>query len=120
MTGLETSSEAGSFDLLRMDRQIQRRQTRRRIAKVIGWTGVVAVSISRGGVLGWLVAGGGMFGLVHELVDWRDDRPEWQKQGGAHSHGVIHRLLTRHRADAVDKSSQFSFPASDPPAGASG
>ena len=109
--------EARSFDLLRMDHQIQRRQTRRRLTKVAGWAGLVAFSASRGGVLGWLVAGGGVYGLVAELLDWRESRPEWKKHRARPADGAVRRLLTaRPRVDAVDNRSELSFPASDAPA----
>ena len=112
-----TSSTAGSFDLLRMDRQIQRRETRRRLTKTMAWTGLIAVSVAKRGVLGWLLAGGGIYGLVHELLDWRDSRPEWSKHSGHTHHGVVGRLFARQPRDVVDKQSKFSFPASDPPTG---
>jgi hypothetical protein len=112
---METSPAEGTFDLLRMDRQIQRRETRRRLTKTLAWTGLIAVSMTKRGVLGWLLAGGGVYGLVHELLDWRDSRPEWSKHVGPRPHGVVRRLLARHPRDAVDNQSKLSFPASDPP-----
>ena len=119
MTAAELSaSPAQSFDLLRMDREIHNRETRRRLAKTIGWTGLIAVSISRGGVLGWLLAGAGVYGLVHELSDWRESRPEWKRHMGPAHHGVLRRLFASHGRDVVDQS-ELSFPASDPPARAS-
>lgn len=118
MSPAGTSSSTVSFDLLRMDRQIQRRETRRRLTKTLAWTSLIAVSITRRGVLGWLVASGGMYGLVHELLDWRDSRPEWSKHIRPAHHGVVGRLLERHPHDGVDSQSKSSFPASDPPAGA--
>lgn len=117
MTAGELSeSPAVTFDLLRMDREIQQRETRRRLTKTVAWTSLIAASISRGRVLGWLLAGAGVYGLVHELLDWRDSRPEWRKHVGPAPHGVLRRLLARHPRDVVDNQSKFSFPASDPPA----
>ena len=112
----EGTSTEGSFDLLRMDRQIQRRETGRRVTKTIAWTGLVAVAVAKRGVLGWLIAGAGIYGLVHELLDWRDSRPEWSKHTRPGPRGVVGRLLARHPQDVVDNQSKFSFPASDPPA----
>lgn len=110
-----SSSTGGSFDLLRMDRQIQRRETLRRVTKTVAWTGLIAAAVAKRGVLGWLLAGGGIYGLVHELLDWRESRPEWSKHAGPSPHGVVGRLLARHPQDVVDNQSKFSFPASDPP-----
>lgn len=117
MSVVETSSAQESFDLLRMDRQIQRRETRRRLTKTLAWTSLIAVSLAKRGVFGWLLAGGGVYGLVHELIDWRDSRPEWRKHAEPAPHGIVRRLLSRQARDGVDKQSKFSFPASDPPAG---
>ena len=109
------ASPALTFDLLRMDRQIQRRDTRRRLTKTLAWTSLIAVSMARRGVLGWLLAGGGVYGLVNELLDWRDSRPEWSKHIGPAHHGVVRRLLARRPRDSVDSQSKLSFPASDAP-----
>lgn len=110
MTGAPATTE--SFDLLRMDREIQRRQTGRRLTKVAGWTGLLALALARGRTLGWIVAAGAVYGLVGELADWRDERPEWKKGPQAGAGGLMGRLLTvRRPADP----SEHSFPASDPP-----
>jgi hypothetical protein len=109
---------AQSFDLLRMDRQIQVRQTRRRLAKVAGWAGLIAFALSRRGVLGWVVAAGGVYALVDELFDWRDERPEWKKGARHVTGGVLHRLMTPRDRGNVGSESELSFPASDPTVGA--
>jgi hypothetical protein len=112
----EAIIEAQSFDLLRMDREIVSRQARRRLMKVSGWVGVIALSLSSRRMLGWLVAAGAVYGLVHELLDWRDERPDWKKDAHHRSGGLGRRLLTPRRVDQVERGSEQSFPASDPPA----
>jgi hypothetical protein len=108
MTELQRQS-AQSFDLLRMDRQIQRRLLGRRALKAAAILGVVAVGVRRGGALGWAAAGLGVSALGRELWAWLDDRPEWRKQAPTH----FRRMLN---GDQVDAASAHSFPASDAPA----
>lgn len=107
---------AESFDLLRMDRHIARRHLGRRLLKVVGWTGLLALSLSKRGILGWLVAAGAVYGLVDELLDWSDERPEWRKNALHLGGGVLRRLLPASTEERAEWQSELSFPASDPPA----
>ncbi|HTV18520.1 MAG TPA: hypothetical protein VMG12_07610 [Polyangiaceae bacterium] len=109
MTGSSIQKAGQSFDLLRMDRQIQRHVLARRAAKAAAMLGVVAVGLRRGGVLGWVAAGAGLSALAHELWQWLEARPEWRKQSPIH----VRRLFG---GDTVDTASASSFPASDAPA----
>jgi len=102
------------FDLLGMDRQIQRRVARQRTLHVAAWTGLAALGLRKGGVLGWLGAGAGLFALARELLLWREQQPEWRKSA-AHEPSTLGRLLRTRHADPVDRASANSFPASDPP-----
>jgi hypothetical protein len=104
-----------SFDLLGMDRQIQRRIGRERAMRVTFWLGLVALGLRQRGVFGWLGAGAGSFALVRELSVWNLERPEWQRQSIAHEGPWLRRLLRSGRADPVDQTSAKSFPASDAP-----
>jgi hypothetical protein len=102
-----------SFDLLRMDRTIRARVVRTRALHVAAWTGVVAVGLKKGGVIGWLGTGMGLFGLVRELLVWREKRPEWRK--ASRNGPSFRRFLRSGQTDAVDRASAASFPASDAP-----
>jgi hypothetical protein len=102
-----------SFDLLRMDREIQARVVRKRALHIAAWTGVFAIGFKRGGVLGWLGTGIGLFGLARELLVWQEEQPEWRKASG---HGLsLWRLLRSKHVDPTDRASAASFPASDAP-----
>jgi hypothetical protein len=101
-----------SFDLLSMDRRIQRRVVRKRALHLAAWSGVIALGLKRGGVLGGLGAGAGVFALVRELLAWRDERPEWRKL--APRKPLLERLLRPGHGDPVEQASAASFPASDP------
>jgi len=105
-----------TFDLMRMDREIGMRIVRRRVAKVAAWTGLVALGVTRGGLLGWLGSGIGVYGLTAELLDWLDARPGWRKAATRARLPVAERLLRPFRVDPVDLASAGSFPASDAPA----
>lgn len=107
MTGSETPG-AGTFDLLRMDRGIQRRTAGRRAAKAAAMLGVAALGSRRGGILGWAAAGVSLVALAREIWDWLEARPEWRKRAPI----SLRRLLS---ADRVDAASASSFPASDAP-----
>jgi hypothetical protein len=109
MTGTEMRRDAESFDLMRMDRQIQRRVAGRRALEAAAMLGVVAVGLRRGGALGWAAAGLGLSALARQLWVWLEARPEWRKGAPAH----LRRLLN---GDRVDVGSAYSFPASDAPA----
>jgi hypothetical protein len=111
MTGIERRSASESFDLLRMDRQIQRRVAGRRAAKAAAMLGVVAVGLRRGGALGWAAAGLGLSVLAREVWGWLEARPEWRKRAPAHF-----RRMFNLNHDQVDVASAYSFPASDAPA----
>jgi hypothetical protein len=111
MTGNERRPPSESFDLLRMDRQIQRRVVGRRAAKAAAMLGVVAVGLRRRGLLGWAAAGVGLSALAREVWGWLEARPEWRKRAPAQFRGLLN--LNR---DQVDLASAYSFPASDPPA----
>jgi hypothetical protein len=108
-----TPASPTSFDLLRMDRQIKRRVIRQRAWQIGAWTGLTGIGLKKGGVLGWLGAGVGLFGLVRELVLWREQRPEWRK--ASRERPSLRRLLRTDRSDRVDQGSADSFPASDAP-----
>lgn len=109
MSGDAMRRESESFDLLRMDRKIQRRVAGRRALEAAAMLGVVAVGLRRGGVLGWAAAGLGMSALARKLWVWVEARPEWRKRPPVN----LRRLLNR---DRVDAASAHSFPASDAPA----
>jgi hypothetical protein len=109
-TGIQTTPR--SFDLLSMDRQIQRRVVRGHALHVAAWSGVIALGLKKGGVLGLLGAGAGVFALVRELLVWRDERPEWRKLEPRKP--LLERLLRPGHADPVEQGSAASFPASDP------
>lgn len=109
MTGTAMRRDTESFDLMRMDRQIQRRVAGRRALKAAAMLGVVAVGLRRGGALGWAAAGLGLSALARELWAWFEARPEWRKRTPAN----FRRLLN---GDQVDVGSAYSFPASDVPA----
>jgi hypothetical protein len=104
--GLRPASE--SFDLLRMDRQIQRRVAGRRAIKLAALLGIVGVGLRRGGVLGWAAAGVGLSTLAGEIWTWLEARPEWRKRAPVNLPQVL-------KGDAVDVASAYSFPASDAP-----
>jgi hypothetical protein len=106
-------SAAPTFDLLKMDRKLQARAKGRRVAKLVAWGGLVAGGLKRGGGWGWLAAGCGLYGVLRELLDWREAAPEWQR--GTPRQGVVQRLLGRGPVDRVDQGSAHSFPASDAP-----
>lgn len=102
-----------TFDLLRMDRAIVARVVRKRALHVAAWSGVIAIGFRKGGLLGWLGTGLGLFGLVRELLVWQDERPEWRK---ASRNGLsFQRLFRSGQTDPIDRASAASFPASDAP-----
>lgn len=103
-----------SFDLMEMDARIRRRANARQIAKLAGWAALVAVGLSRRGVLGWAGASAGVYGLIGEVLRVRAERPEWQK-AALSGRGWLGRLVGAVPADPVDRSSAQSFPASDSP-----
>lgn len=103
---------ARSFDLLGMDRQIQRRVMRGHALQLAVWSGVIVLGLKKGGVFGWIGTGAGAFALVRELLSWRDEQPEWKKSSPRKP--LLERLLRPGRADRVEQASAASFPASDP------
>lgn len=105
---------AASFDLMRMDRGIGQRLQLKRLARVAAWTGLCVVGATRGGALGALGTGVGLFGLAKELGDWLESRPHWQKTA-ARGHLPGLRLFRTSRMNPVDRESSASFPASDSP-----
>jgi hypothetical protein len=109
VTGTAMRRDGESFDLMRMDRQIQRRVAGRRALKAAAMLGVVAVGLRRGGALGWAAAGLGLSALARELWVWLEARPEWRNGAPAQ----LRRLLN---GDREDVGSAYSFPASDAPA----
>jgi hypothetical protein len=109
MTDAAMRRDSESFDLLRMDRQIQRRIAGRRALGAAAMLGVVGLGLRRGGALGWAAAGLGLSALARELWVWLEARPEWRKTAPTH----LRRLL---KGDPVDAASASSFPASDAPA----
>ena len=107
-----------TLDLLRVDRQIQARETGRRAARVAVFSGLLVVGVERRGWLGWLGIGLGSLGLLRELLTWGQSLPEWRKIAASHEHrpGALGRLLQHGaRPDATDAASAHSFPASDSP-----
>lgn len=107
MTSSAMRREAESFDLMRMDRQIQRRIVGRRALKAAAMLGIVAIGLRRGGALGWAAAGLGLSALARELWVWVEARPEWRKRTPVN--------VRRPNGDRADASSAYSFPASDAP-----
>lgn len=106
--------DGASFDLLSMDRRISQRLVLRRLAKLGAFGGLVVVGVTRGGILGWLGSGVGLWGLASEVGHWLDERPHWRRLGSTgHLPGA--RLLRTSRVNRVDHTSSASFPASDPP-----
>lgn len=105
--GIRPAAEA--FDLMRMDRQIQRRVASRRALQATAVLGVVAFGLRRGGALGWAAAGAGLLVLAREVWGWFEARPEWRK-------GAPVKLRRGFGGDVVDIASASSFPASDAPA----
>ncbi len=103
-----------SFDLMSMDRRIQRRVTTRRVVAGAAWVGLMAVGVKRGGLLGWTAVGAGALGFGAQVSTWLEARPEWRKV--RQQPMVLRRLLARGRVDRVDESGKETFPASDPPA----
>jgi hypothetical protein len=110
--GIQTAPSA-SFDLMSMDRQIQRRVTNRRVLAGAAWVGLMAVGLKRGGLLGWIGVGAGALGFGVQVSTWLEARPEWSKV--RHQPMLLRRMLARH-ADKVDESVKETFPASDPTA----
>jgi hypothetical protein len=104
-----------SFDLLSMDRKIQRRIARKRALKIAAWASVLAIGFKKGRFIGWLGMGAGVFALTRELLVWREEQPEWRKTAKPLREGFTFRRLLAGQSDPVDQASATSFPASDAP-----
>jgi hypothetical protein len=108
------AAPAASFDLMGMDRKIQRRVTSRRLLAGAAWVGLMAAGLKRGGLIGWVGVSAGALGLGVQVSSWLEARPEWSK--ARHEPLVLRRLLAVRHADRVDESVKETFPASDPTA----
>ena len=97
-----------SFDLLRMDRKIERRVRLARYARLTSWAALVVFGLRRRGLFGFALAAVGVTQLGRALAD----RVElWPKPKGP----ALRQLESRSTDAAIDHASWASFPASDPP-----
>jgi hypothetical protein len=106
-----------TFDILAGGRQRARDEKKRRMAKLALWSGVAALGLARGGLLGLLAVAYGLERSVNVVSGyslWRT-----LSKSGALGRGLQSRRFGGGTRDCVDEASWQSFPASDPPAAGS-
>lgn len=107
---VHAADERESFDLLKMDRRVARRDKLRRATGGLPWLALIAYGASRRDLFGTIAV---LYGLhrvrrwIHEAQpDWRLALPSFRRRPLPAGSG---------RRDRVDHAAWESFPASDSP-----
>lgn len=98
-----------SFDLLKVDRAIERRARASRVAQAVLWGGLLAFGLKRRGAVG-LVA---MAVSLERL--YRMFKPDARKPAGQPQGRQLRSSAKSREWDRVDQGLWETFPASDPP-----
>ena len=103
-----------SFDLLKVDRAIERRSRASRVVRVALWGGVLAFGLKQRGVVGLVAMAVSLERLYRMFEPGARERLEALPRRARPRQSARSRELNRDW-DRVDQAAWESFPASDPP-----